>query len=129
MTRSMERKLLITILVTAIIVAASGFVAAAPTKITATPLGPKITSISPAKHTPGDFSLTISGKNFGHGCVVRIYDKNKKLVSTGKITSGSQTKLVAKVSMKKASPGVYNVNVKNPDGKISNSVKLTIIKK
>lgn len=130
MIRSLKSKLLITILVAAMIVAVSGVSVASPAnKITATPLGPKITSISPTKHTPGDFSLTIKGQNFGLGAVVSVNDKNKKLVSKGKITSGSKTKLVATIYMKKASPGVYYVNVKNPDGRISNNVKLTIVKK
>jgi TATA-box binding protein (TBP) (component of TFIID and TFIIIB) len=84
---------------------------------------PKIDSISPATTTPGTFDLSVTGSNFDSRSTVQIF-QNGKLVPAGTVKSRTNSKIIITISLKDS--GVYDVKVKNSNGKISNVKTLTI---
>lgn len=84
---------------------------------------PKIDSINPATTTPGTFDLSVTGSNFDSRSTVQIF-QNGKLVPAGTVKSRTNSKIIITISLKDS--GVYDVKVKNSNGKISNVKTLTI---
>ncbi|MCH8034911.1 MAG: IPT/TIG domain-containing protein [Bacteroidetes bacterium] len=88
-------------------------------------LQPTISSITPTKATAGDpgFTITVNGKDFVYGSVVRFNDRDK-------VTNYvSQTQLTAEIpTTDLINEGEYKIAVFSPilDGKLSNAEKFTI---
>jgi len=88
------------------------------------PPAPIISSISPSQITvgSGSFSLRVSGANFENGASVRV---DSVAVPTTFISS--QELIAAVGSSTTNSVGSHSVEVRNPSGKFSNAVSLSVI--
>jgi hypothetical protein len=88
-------------------------------------LQPTISSITPAKATVGDpgFTITVNGKDFVYGSVVRFNDRDR-------VTNYvSQTQLKAEIpATDLINDGEFEITVFSPiiDGKLSNAEKFTV---
>jgi len=89
------------------------------------PAAPAITSLTPSTAIATTLTLTIGGSGFDSASVPDVSDA-KGLLAPVRVTTHSATRIVATVSLAGAGPGTYTVRVRNPPGRPSKAVPLTL---
>lgn len=106
---------------------ASGFTTSNTLNILMPTGPPVINNISPTSITASTFTLTINGSNFDSSAIEQVYWKSSgALVGNGSILSRSSTQIVVQESMASATPGTYQIRVKNTGNSLSNAVDLVL---
>jgi murein DD-endopeptidase MepM/ murein hydrolase activator NlpD len=89
--------------------------------------GPAVAELIPASATVGDFELRIRGANFDAEAREEVLWKaTGAVVGSGTVLSRSSSELLVRESMGEATPGTYQIRVKNRDGGTSNAVDFVL---
>lgn len=91
------------------------------------PPAPLLASVTPATSTaPSSLTVLLSGANFLPGATVLVSGGD---VGVSAVVIVSTTQISATFSIPAtASPGARSVNVKNPDGQVSNAIAFTVVR-
>lgn len=87
---------------------------------------PAITSLTPSTAVATTLTLTIEGSGFDAASAPEVYDPKERRVAPVTVTTRSATRIVATVPLAGAGPGTYTVRVRNPPGRPSKGMALTL---